>query len=349
MSLIAQEAKLPAWMPKVNGTIRTKYELQTEEMEQRFEVRNARVSFTGQATEGVGYKAEVDFCDEGSMKMLDVYGEVDAFAFINRRPKGALTFRLGQFRVPFSLDPHRSPHLRLFANRSFLAKQVGNVRDVGLMVGYETPLTSDNRGKFSIKGGLFNGSGLTQQKNFWTKSVNYGLRAELALPSGLMFTASTQKVHPLVGDVYLYDGTVTLRRGSVFFEAEYLYKTYANNTFKDVNAFQVMAMYDIPLAGARPGSKAPFDLMSLRARYDYMSDHADGNSFDALSGKALLTDVERGRITGGLNFRFARSLVRNTTTELRLNYEKYLYSAENLAKAKVSDHDKVVVELMVRF
>ena len=101
MSLIAQEAKLPAWMPKVNGTIRTKYELQTEEMEQRFEVRNARVSFTGQATEGVGYKAEVDFCDEGSMKMLDVYGEVDAFAFINRRPKGALTFRLGQFRLPF--------------------------------------------------------------------------------------------------------------------------------------------------------------------------------------------------------------------------------------------------------
>ena len=31
----------------------------------------------------------------------------------------------------FTIDAHRSPHLQYFANRSFIAKQVGNVRDVG--------------------------------------------------------------------------------------------------------------------------------------------------------------------------------------------------------------------------
>ena len=34
-------------------------------------------------------------------------------------------------RVPFTIDAHRSPHVRFFANRSFIGKQVGDVRDVG--------------------------------------------------------------------------------------------------------------------------------------------------------------------------------------------------------------------------
>ncbi len=40
-------------------------------------------------------------------------------------------------RVPFTIDAHRSPHLQYFANRSFIAKQVGNVRDVGAVIGWK--------------------------------------------------------------------------------------------------------------------------------------------------------------------------------------------------------------------
>lgn len=349
LGLAAQEARLPEWFPKINGTIRTKYELQTEEMEQRFEVRNARVAFSGEAMRGVSYKAEVDFCDEGSLKVLDVFGEVDAFAFIHQRPRGNLSFRLGQFRVPFSLEPHRSPHVRFFANRSFLAKQVGNVRDVGFMGSYELPFGESRKGKFSLRAGLFNGSGLTGQKNYWTKGVNYSTRAELELPIGLSLTASTQKIHPACGNVYLWDASATYRQGPLHLEAEYMHKTYADNKFDDVDALHLLAMYDVPLAGARPGSKAMFERMSFRARYDYMGDHADGNILDATTGKAKLTDVERGRITGGLNFRFARALSKKTITELRLNYEKYLYSDAAILKAKPSERDKLVLELMVRF
>ena len=58
-------------MPKIHGTIRSKYEYQTEEGEGRFEVRTARVSVSGNVTKEVSYKAEIDLCDEGKIKMLD--------------------------------------------------------------------------------------------------------------------------------------------------------------------------------------------------------------------------------------------------------------------------------------
>ena len=49
----------------IHGTIRSKYEYQTEEDEGRFEVRNARISVDGQLSPIIIYKAEIDLCDEG--------------------------------------------------------------------------------------------------------------------------------------------------------------------------------------------------------------------------------------------------------------------------------------------
>ena len=77
-----------------------------------------------------------------------------------------LTVTAGQMRVPFTIDAHRSPHQQYFANRSFIAKQVGNVRDVGVTLGYKfgtgIPVT--------LEGGLYNGSGLTNQKRMAQRS-----------------------------------------------------------------------------------------------------------------------------------------------------------------------------------
>ena len=53
----------------VHGTIRSKYELQTEEGEHRFEVRNARVSIDGVLSPIIYYKAEIDLCEEGKISM----------------------------------------------------------------------------------------------------------------------------------------------------------------------------------------------------------------------------------------------------------------------------------------
>ena len=94
----------------IGGTIRSKYEYQTEEGEGRFEVRTARINVTGNVTPQVSYKAEIDLCDEGKIKMLDAYTRI--------KPWKTLQFTIGQERVPFTIDAHRSPHQQYFANRS---------------------------------------------------------------------------------------------------------------------------------------------------------------------------------------------------------------------------------------
>ena len=99
----------------IHGTIRSKYEYQTEEGEGRFEVRNARISVDGQLSPIVFYKAEIDLCDEGKIKMLDAYTRL--------KPVDGLQFTIGQMRVPFTIDAHRSPHQQYFANRSFIARR----------------------------------------------------------------------------------------------------------------------------------------------------------------------------------------------------------------------------------
>lgn len=57
------------YLPEIHGTIRGKYEYQTTMGAGRFEVRNARVSVTGNVLPIVAYKAEIDLSDEGSIKI----------------------------------------------------------------------------------------------------------------------------------------------------------------------------------------------------------------------------------------------------------------------------------------
>lgn len=66
-----QIMELKDYLPEIHGTIRGKYEFQTETNESRFEVRNARFSVSGNVHPIVAYKAEIDLSDEGSIKMLD--------------------------------------------------------------------------------------------------------------------------------------------------------------------------------------------------------------------------------------------------------------------------------------
>lgn len=315
--------------PRISGTVRAKAEYQFRESESRFEVRNARVALEGDVLPTVAYKAEIDLSDEGQIKMLDAYGELRPLRC--RRPEdrpesGMLALRMGQMRVPFSIDAHRSPHRRLFANRSFIAKQVG---DVGLMAAYRS-----GRLPLTLEAGAFSGSGLTAQKDYWTKRLNYSAKVSLDLPCGLSLQLSTQKVSPSGGAVYLYDGGATLRRGRWMLEAEYLRKHYANRTFADVDAFDTFACYRLPL-------RRHFDGLSFLARFDMMGDHSDGSADG--QGALRLTDAARRRLTGGLTLHLAKRI----EAELRLNCEKYFYDRPALAKP--SERDKLVVELMVHF
>ena len=85
-----QTMEFKDYLPEIHGTIRGKYEYQTETSESRFEVRNARFSVSGNVHPIVAYKAEIDLSDEGSIKMLDAYARVF--------PVKDLNFTIGQMR-----------------------------------------------------------------------------------------------------------------------------------------------------------------------------------------------------------------------------------------------------------
>ena len=315
--------------PKLHGTIRGKYEYQTEEGEGRFQVRNARVSLDGKLTKIVSYKAEIDLSDEGKIKMLDAYTRL--------RPVRGLDFTIGQMRVPFTIDAHRSPHMQYFANRSFIAKQVGNVRDVGATLGY-----SFNVGfPIKLEAGMFNGSGLTDQKDFWTSNINFSAKAQFFLPRGFNITLSTQKIKPDNVSVMMYDAGAYYHAHGWHVEAEYLYKHYGNNAFDAVHSVDAFVSYDIPLR------KCLFTKISPLVRYDYMSDHSDGMRYldgkEDAAGQLVINDYQRSRLTGGVTF----SLDLPFVSDIRLNYEKYFY--RDGAIAKPSERDKIVVEFMTRF
>ena len=316
--------------PEVHGTIRGKYEFQTEEGEGRFQVRTARVSLDGDLTKDVSYKVEIDLSDEGKIKMLDTYTRI--------KPVRGLDFTIGQMRAPFTIDAHRSPHLQYFANRSFIAKQVGNVRDVGATIGY-----SFNVGfPIILQAGMFNGSGLTNQKDFWTSNVNFSAKAQLFFPRGFNLTLSTQKIRPDNVSVMMYDAGAYYHAHGWHAEVEYLYKHYGHGAFKPVHALDAFVSYDIPLR------KCFFTKISPLIRYDYMSDHSDGLRYNAeggedVEGSLVINDYQRSRITGGVTL----SLDLPFVSDIRLNYEKYFY--RDGAIAKPSEKDKIVVEFMTRF
>lgn len=329
LPMAAQDEDKVDFTPHVHGTIRGKYEYQTEEGKGRFQVRNARVSLDGKVAKAVEYKAEIDLSDEGKIKMLDAYTRL--------KPVRGFDFTIGQMRVPFTIDAHRSPHMQYFANRSFIAKQVGNVRDVGAALGW-----SFNVGfPVILQAGMFNGSGLTDQKDFWTSNVNFSAKAQMFLPRGFNVTLSMQKIKPDNASVMMYDAGAYYQAHGWHVEVEYLFKHYGNDAFKNVHALNAFVNYDIPLR------KCFFSKISPLLRYDYMGDHSDGMRYldgeESTEGSFMINDYQRSRLTGGVTFSIAKPFI----SDIRLNYEKYFYRSGAIAKP--SERDKIVIEVMTRF
>lgn len=318
----AEKAKSP-YIPDFHGTIRAKYEYEPTINKGRFEIRNARLSVEGKIIPIVRYKAEIDLSDEGSIKMLDAY--------IRLQPKERLKFTFGQMRVPFSIDAHRSPHLQYFANRSFIAKQVGNVRDVGVAAswtfGARTPIT--------LEGGVFNGSGLTNFKNFWTSDYNFSLKSQICLWRQFNIVLSCQKAKASDVNTYMYDGGIYWENSRWHIEAEYLRKHYANDAFRPVNAVDAFAAYRLPLKRNKMA-------LSFLGRYDYMSDHSKGSKDE--NGILLVDDPERHRLTGGMTLSLGKGALQ---ADIRLNYEQYFYNKG--VEQSISEQNKIVLEFVAHF
>lgn len=329
----AEEAGAPAaeepeerFSVHINGTVRAKFEYQPAIGAARFEVRNARFCLSGNVTRVMTYKAEVDLSDEGRIRMLDAYVRL---AMLRQRN---LRLTVGQMRVPFTVDAHRSPHEQYFANRSFIAKQAGNVRDVGAALGW----SFGGRVPVTLEGGIFNGSGLTDQKDFWTDDFNCSFKAQALFARRVCLTLSYQKTTPGAVAIRMYDAGINYADERWHAEAEYLRKQYAHEAFPGVDAVDAFVCRTIPTPRSRTLRQ-----VALLARYDYLSDHSNGVA--GADGVLVCDDPARHRLTGGLTF----SLGLPFRADIRLNYEAYFYR-KGITPAH-SEQDKLVVELMCRF
>ncbi len=309
------------YIPEIHGTVRGRYEYCTTLNAHRFQVRNARMSITGNVHPIVAYKAEIDFSDKGTLKMLDAYARVF--------PVKGLALTIGQMKVPFSTDNLRSPHMQYFANRSFLVKETAGTRDVGFTAGY----TLKEKFPFSVVAGIYNGLGLTEQK-VWKKHMCYSARATFDPCKYINFSLNFQSFDPDSIRMNVYDVGIFTEFYGAHIEAEYLYKTYEDNVFKPSHAFSGFVNYDLKLPKV-------FSKISFLARYDMMTDHSHG--YNDADGYYNIDDVARQRITAGVTL----SLSKPFFADLRINYEKYFYDDWTLADD--ANKDKLVIEMVVRF
>ncbi|MCI7559870.1 MAG: porin [Prevotella sp.] len=320
------------YMPQIHGILRGKYEYEPDLDASRFEVRNARLAATGRLPLRSEYKLEVDLCDESAIKMKD--------AWVRITPVSTARFTIGQQRMPFTIDAHRNPSAQYFANRSFIAKQVGDMRDVGFQAGYD--IMGDGKKLMSIDAGIFNGSNLDNQKTAWFSSPGYSARIQYYPVKGLAIVPSIQ--HQQIAERKA--SYTSLDFGSYYeacgwhIEAEFLHKSYGDDAFSDCNALNTMLIYKHPIRKA----ESLVESVSFLGRYDYMQAHSsgkDGMDDDAIHLK--MTDAERHRMTLGTTIS-----IRNPyfPTDIRLNYEKYWYPDGG---AKESEQDKLVCEVMIRF
>ncbi|MDR2882982.1 MAG: OprO/OprP family phosphate-selective porin [Alistipes sp.] len=308
------------------GTVRAKFEYQPSEGNARFDVRTARFGVGGTVYQKLDYKMEIDLSDEGRIRMVD--------AWVGAKIHRGLSFNMGYMRVPFTIDAHRSPHLQHFANRSFIAKQVGGTRDVGAVLGWRF-----GRGvPFNVQLGVFNGSGLAEDlQRFWTRSFDWSAKVQAGVLPGIDLVASYHTAMPGEVRTHLYDAGVTCTSGRWLVEGEFLRKEYAEGAFAAVNSVDVFALYGLPL------ERGPFERISFLGRWDYLDDHSNGVA--GADGALTVNDPARHRATAGVTL----SLGLPFTADIRVNYEKYLYRAGAATLPGPSDHDKIVIELMAHF
>jgi hypothetical protein len=87
-----------------------------------------------------------------------------------------------------------------------------------------------------LEGGVFNGSGLTNQKNYWTSSYNYSFKAQTMIAKKFNITLSLQQTTTNDVRVQMYDAGAYYQDNRWHIEGEYLRKYYKHDRFETVNA-----------------------------------------------------------------------------------------------------------------
>ncbi len=302
-------AMLKKWLPSVTGVIRAKYEQNTSDGKGRFDVRNARFGMSGNVGKYFGYKFEIDFCDEGQIKMLDVYA-----SFI---PVKNLTISLGQMKAPFSTEYLLNPSKFEFANRPFIDKRIcKDLRDIGAKISYEF----EGKIPFSVSAIVINGTGVNNPE--WTTQYAGGGRVVVGPFKGLTIQANYLKGIISRKKTEMQDYGLRYENKGFVFNTEYAQKTIVDTacSYTQSSMF-AYALYNFQL------KKGMIRTVSPAIRYDFYS----GNMKKGI--------YEPQRLTFGLTLGFHKL----SFATIRFNYEKYFYHTLD------ERQDKFTVEFCARF
>lgn len=315
-SIGAETAEQISYVPNIHGVMRARWELDTEHGDNRFQMRNARVSLDGKIAPWIEYFIQTDFCDAGVIKILDAYGR---FKVVD-----GMTVQTGQFRMPFGVETFRGPQNYIFANRSFMGKQIMNYRAVGAKVAYTLPKVP-----FTLEFGAFNPKSIGNHTP-WNRTVAYSAKASYKV-GDVAFSAGYASIKPFDVRANLLDGAVVWDDGRHWLVGgEYMFKHYVDDSAADVHSWVGFVDWHMPVKAGI------FNRWSVQARGDGMTDH--------LTMDGLKIEPARERITIGSTLTYSYKIVH---ADVRLNYEKYFY--HNGYRPSVGDTDRLVAELVIRF
>lgn len=309
-------------IPEIHGTFRGRFEYEPDSEMQRFQVRNARVSVSGQIAEPVSYFFQADFCDKGKFKMLDAYGRL--------APDSRWKIMVGQMRIPFSIDASRQPHAYIFANRSFIGKYTSNFRGVGAKFSY-----SPEKTPLYIEAGLFNTATMANHDT-WQTSVSAGAKARYTFGGCLAAEVGFESLVPDSIRWNAFDVSLSYQTDRWLIEGEYVNKHYSNSTHATCHAYNFMGQYSMPVKAGI------FNRLAFQTRFDGMTDHSDGYRDE--NRRLVTTQPRRNRLTIGSTLAYLQAKVR---CEIRLNYEQYFYPSH--VDVAEGNNSKLVAELVIRF
>lgn len=311
-----------SYLPQIHGVVRGRWEMATESGESRFQVRNARVQVSGDVGPVFKYFIQTDFCDRGMIKILDAWGAAAIQPW--------LSVRIGQFRMPFGMDSFRGPGGYLFGNRSFIGKQMCNVRAVGGQLMFTLPKIPA-----TLNAGIFNPTSIADHEK-WVKTYAYSAKLTYTLGPAKLITGF-QSIEPDSVRTNLWNIGASYKVGRLTFEAEFMNKHYTHKSHKATKGWLATANYDLPL------SKGVFDMISFQGRYDGMTAHS--TAIRNAEGELTTNHPRRQRATVGstLSYKGPKSIA----AKIRLNYEKYFYPSD--VKYEPADGDKLLLELVLSF
>lgn len=323
LACAASQTDSISYRPEIHGTLRGRFEASTEHGDYRFQVRNARLSVGGKIAPIADYFVQMDFCDRGKIKILDAWARLWATP--------GLGFQAGQFRMPFGVDPFRAPNTYIFANRSFIGKQMCNFRAVGAKAMWHPRAIP-----FTLEAGAFN-PGTIDDHTPWHNTLTYAAKATYSI-SGLTFATGFQSIKPGPVRANLIDAALTWKHDRWLIEGEYMHKHYVNDAHRAAHAYNLFADYRMPLRTSF------FNRLSFQGRFDGLTAHSSATVTDE-AGHIVTDHPARNRVTIGSTISYIRSA--SMYLDLRVNYEKYFYHSG--VRPSAENGDKAVVELVLRF